>query len=367
MRVTVLVLAAAACHYDLDAVDRPSGDGGPADVADAPISDQPNVVFLTSVERAPPLFGGIDGADDLCQDLAAAAADLPDGTYRAWLSSASDGIDARDRLGGARGWVRPDGKPFADTVGDLVAGRIFYPAALDQNGDDQSGGPVGALVATGTAADGTATGEDCGGFTSNQGSLRLGRGDAGVDLWTAADLLNCTTDMRVYCFGVDRAHVLEPPAPGERLAFVTRAAFEVAGGLDGADDACAADAEAAGLGDRSFKALLATSSASALSRFELSPDRPWIRVDGVRVTDDFAALTAPLEVTASGEEHVSSPVFTGAAGPDELGSATCADWETGTGADSAQMGVSARSSTEAFGGLGILPCDTPAHLYCLEP
>jgi hypothetical protein len=280
--------------------------------------------------------------------------------------AAADDVDARDRLAGARGWVRPDERPFADTVADLIAGRVFYPPALDEAGQDRTGGAVGALVATGTAADGSAAGEDCGGFRSNQGSLRFGRGDAGAVLWTAADVLNCTTDMRVYCFGVDRAHVLERPSPGDRLAFLTADPFEVAGGLEAADADCQADAEAAGLGDRTFRALLATVDASALSRFEVSSDRPWSRVDGVEVTHDFATMSAPLEVTATGDEHVSAPVWSGAARPDEIGVATCNDWTEGTGAASAPLGASARSTNEAFGGVGTLPCDTAAHLYCLE-
>lgn len=361
-----LLLALAACRYDLDAVDRPGGDGGAPDAAvDGAVPDEPNVVFLTSVERAPPDFGGIEGADALCQELAGDAG-LPDGTYLAWLSSTSDGIDARDRLAGTRGWVRPDQQPFADTVDDLVAGRIFYPAGLDEDGTDRTGGAIGALVATGTGADGRATGEDCGGFQSNEGSLRFGRGDGGAVLWTAADALNCTTDMRLYCFGTGRVHELEPPPPADRLAFVTAAPFEVGGGIDGADGACGADALASGLGGRSFHALLATTSATAISRFEVSSSRPWHRVDGVRVTHDFADLTAPLEVTATGDEHVSGPVFTGAVLADQNGTDTCADWIEGTGAASAQLGESARSTVEAFGGAGVQPCDTPARLYCLE-
>ncbi len=359
-RCLLVALLAGACRYDLDAVDRPGGDGGPPD---ATPSAEPNVMFVSSSERAPAVLGGIEGADALCAELAASGS-VPDATYRAWLSSG--GVDALDRLAGASGWVRQDGLPFAGTIADLTAGAILYPPALDEDGTDRSGGAVGALVATGTAAGGTAVGGDCGGFRSSDGTVTFGRGDGGTVEWTAADTLDCSTDMRIYCFGVDRAYELEPLEPGGRLAFLTEAPFEVSGGQSAADDACAADATAAGLGDREFLALLATSTDSALSRFEVSNARPWYRVDGVRVTADFAELTAPLEVTASGEQHLSVPVFTGAASATETGDATCTDWTDGGGA-SARMGSSARSSSEAFGGLGVLPCDTAAHLYCLEP
>src|SRR5206468_3194505 len=74
----------------------------------------PNYAFVTS-QRVPTRFQPLEVADSRCND-AAAAAGLP-GEYRAWLSTAAH--YARDRLAGARGWIRTDGAPFADTVDDL--------------------------------------------------------------------------------------------------------------------------------------------------------------------------------------------------------------------------------------------------------
>src|SRR5690606_4557544 len=82
-----------------------------------------NLVFVTSTTHEPASLGGLAGGDAICAARAEAAG-LP-GTYVAWLSTAT--VDARDRLGSARGWRRVDGEPFADTVEDLASGKIFYP------------------------------------------------------------------------------------------------------------------------------------------------------------------------------------------------------------------------------------------------
>src|SRR5262249_6287034 len=61
-----------------------SPDGGPPPDARTFAA---NVVFVTSVTMAPQALGGLDGADRLCNDRAAAGG-LP-GTYVAWLSTVS--------------------------------------------------------------------------------------------------------------------------------------------------------------------------------------------------------------------------------------------------------------------------------------
>lgn len=75
---------------------------------------------------------GVAGADAMCVDRARAA-NLP-GTYRAWVSSQTE--NAKDRLGGARGWIRTDGRPFADRIEDALVGNFFFPPRLDETGAD---------------------------------------------------------------------------------------------------------------------------------------------------------------------------------------------------------------------------------------
>ena len=106
-----------------------------------------NLVFVTSTTHTGNL-GGLDGADGICNTRAMLAG-LP-GIYVAWLSTST--VDALSRIGGARGFVRTDGEPFADQPSDLVTSNEVWNAIhLDENGND-----VGMdSVWTGTLKNGT--------------------------------------------------------------------------------------------------------------------------------------------------------------------------------------------------------------------
>ncbi|HYL59494.1 MAG TPA: hypothetical protein VEU51_11520, partial [Candidatus Acidoferrales bacterium] len=67
-----------------------------------------NKVFVTSSTFDGNL-GGQAGADADCASLASGAGLA--GTFKAWLSTS--GLNAKDKLGSARGFVRIDGQPFA--------------------------------------------------------------------------------------------------------------------------------------------------------------------------------------------------------------------------------------------------------------
>src|SRR5690606_14074885 len=157
-----------------------------------------NIVFVTSTQHVAQDLGGLEGADRICADRAAAAG-LP-GTYVAWLSTRT--VDARDRLAGARGWVRPDGRPFADTVEDLVAGRIFYAPSVTEMGEELE---EVAGVFTATSAEGTLEGNTCQDFTGAEGGgLYGGYAQATTRMFTRAiAFAQCTSDAHLYCFGID--------------------------------------------------------------------------------------------------------------------------------------------------------------------
>jgi hypothetical protein len=138
----------------------------------------PNYAFVTS---APAPIGqlSLDAGDAICN---AAAAALPSaGVFRAWLSTST--IDARDRLQGARGWVRADGTPFADTVDDIAHGRIFNPLSIDEHGVTTS---QVAVVITGTSADGRLDANmNCGDWTGDpSASATAGTTDGTTGVWT---------------------------------------------------------------------------------------------------------------------------------------------------------------------------------------
>jgi hypothetical protein len=335
--------AGTACGADAAcaACDGPCVDGGDGadlaaiEAASWDAATHPNYMFVTS-RRYPTDFDHIEVVDGYCE-AAARAAGLP-GRYRAWLSSQT--VNALDRLAGARGWLRPDGQVFADTVDDIKSGRIASPPFIDELGGEIHT-PLNDPVITGTdllasstmpcdhwtpdaATSGGPPNETFGGTTDATG------GD-----WSSSSPAGCgPTLARFYCFGVDGSAPVKPvPVPG-RKAFVTAAMFKTDLGLAGADALCADEAAAAGLGGK-FLALLATSTASAASRFADLDGAVWVRLDGVPLNRagespfDEGGLLAPLNVDSTGTYNLSGYVTVGAHGPRALALPAltgCRDW-----------------------------------------
>ena len=186
--------------------------------------EAPNIAFVTSSTFNGDL-GGITGADQTCHDHAEAAG-LPPNTYVAWLSTPS--INAIDRLGNARGWVRVDGKPLADTLADISAGRMFHPLRVNEFGnfDNTSMG----YVWTGNI-NWAGSGDSCSSWTSSdQGMGEYGTSDGIGYVFKDFGGLSCRGLARLYCFGVDNnARVTAVPAVG-RIAFITRGSWDVGRG-----------------------------------------------------------------------------------------------------------------------------------------
>lgn len=103
--------------------------------------------FLTSTVPGSGNLGGLEGADQICQDLAAAV-DAGDRTWRAYLSTqATDdapAINARDRIGEGP-WHNAQGVLIAANVYDLHGdferdrNNIFKDTALDEQGNIVAG------------------------------------------------------------------------------------------------------------------------------------------------------------------------------------------------------------------------------------
>ena len=348
-----------------DASNAPDGGDAPGD---GPVTDSPyNLVFVTSTSTRLAEVGGLAGADAMCNQLAADAGLR--GTYVAWLSDAS--TSAASRLSGARGWVRYDGKPVVDTVADLLAGRILHPILLTETGVAVTG-QFGIITAT--SNDGTLA-EDCSGFTSTSSSVTMMTGIAGATFstWTQNLASNCSQSLPLYCFGVDRSVPLTyTPATGRR-AFVTAASWAPSGGVTAADAACQAAADARALGG-SWRALIATTTATAASRFSAS-GAPWVRLDGIALAStpdvllDGEILDAPLNYTETGQYRGSNPANTGATSTTALGTAasTCLDWTSSAMADSQRVGL-LNSITLYFSTPIFQTCSSGGgQLYCLEP
>jgi hypothetical protein len=350
-----------------------SPDGGAAGTtdagADAPEAGAPgslNYVFRTAATYPTQNRTFVD-ADAQC-DAEAAYAGLP-GSYRAWLSTTM--VDARDRLTGARGWIRPDGLPFADTVTDLVQGRILAPLDVDPFGNR----PTWTAVMTGTTSAGIVqAGATCHDWTDGPtAGTKAGEGQTWTTgaFWSSSTFDPCGHSSVLYCFGVSQSTPLAFPPSAGRLAFLSDSMFNPGKGLGAADALCNTDAALAGLAG-SFAALLPTSTASAASRFADFEDSLWVRPDGVALNRpgerlfDMRDARLTLNVTASG---VNVPVAYAIVGAHSLRAVptvaeTCDDW---TSASQTQMvTVAAANYAENWFSGGTADCDLSFPVFCLQ-
>jgi len=246
---------------------------------------EPNRIFMSS-KRHNGNFGGLAGGDAICQQLATDAGLT--GSYRILLSSPTE--DWTARLGTARGWIRTDGEPAGDTT--IGGDAAMYNIRLDERG-----GSVGAGIYWATRAFEGVTTTFCAGWTSSSTSTS-GTERAFVAATARTALINgegavfgtaCSSERSFLCAEIDRNVEVRPIRTSGRLAFVTKGAWKTTTGATSADALCAAEAGAASK-PGSFKALLATSTASAISRFNTSGP-PWVRVDGMPLLATAAAFT----------------------------------------------------------------------------
>jgi hypothetical protein len=274
---------------------------------------------------------------------------LPSGTYKAWLSTST--ANAITKLGSARGFVRPDGQPFADQVSDIAAGKILNTLSLDENGFD-----VGQQnVWTGTTDAGTINGSNtCGDWTSSIGSSfgELGETTGGAGAWSDdAVETDCLVSASIYCFDISHITALNVTRTSGRLAFVSKGSFVTNQAVSGADALCQGEATAAGLPNPTqFLALLSTSTASAASRFDMSAmSAPYVRPDGIKIAD-AATLATGATLDSGIWQHAdgtyvtefAAAVWTGSISPNVVGTlaTTCQDWTTLNGGDTGSQAVS---------------------------
>jgi hypothetical protein len=338
-----------------------------------------NYVFVTSALLSPSTIGSAAAADAICQAAADAGdARLAGRTYVAWLSDTSS--DALDRLGDASGWIRLDGKPFALRRDDLLgtSAPIRYPARLDENGVDLGttvSSPSDLGVATGTGTNGRLfPGEHCDDWSDATEPYFGGRADAGSQGFGSSFGYACSIPARLLCLGVDYDSplpALAPPPAGARIVFRHNlGATAPAPGVAGLDVSCQAAATGAGL-IGTYRALVATSTASAASRFTFDA-RPWYRRDGVVAVSDSASLLtgglpdAPLGMTLAGA-ITTATIRTGAydiVSPGDIAT-TCDDWSDYSGETNIRWTRGFYSASDYFGGPFYSACTTGGSIYCL--
>lgn len=330
----------------------------------------PNFVFTTSTVHDGNL-GGLAGADAICQARAAAAG-LP-GTYRAWLGTSTANAQARIEAGGARGWIRPDGRPLVD---QLLEAKIKYPPRLDEYGNDLGDSE---LVWTSASENGSMVPQgSCNDWTTNDPGTngRLGAPHRGPVNWTESPLVvGCSQQHHLYCFGIDRYSVLAVPTPvAGRLAFITNTDNTGNIGPAGFDAACMDRAVAEGL-PGTYKALISVDGQPPASRFDVN-GLPWVRLDGIPLAATAAKLfsgellDAPLALRPDGA-HVNTNAWTGAVDFSTVAAQTCNNWSGGAGTRGSAGLTTSTSPVEMFAQSAVLDfsesCDdAKLAVYCLQ-
>ena len=170
-----------------------------------PPGDDAVTVFVTQTAYQGD-FGGLDGADAICQERAAAAG-LPGTGWKAWLSDST--WNAINRIPEGQ-YFLVDGTLVANSITDLTDGSLEAPINRNEYGQAQSG-----IVWTATTLDGIGTGNTCNNWTdasSQSGGCpdpgdpfcgSVGSTAATNAEWTKLNAapFQCNAQYNLYCFG----------------------------------------------------------------------------------------------------------------------------------------------------------------------
>lgn len=319
-----------------------------------------NYAFVTSSSYSSTFFTGL--IDQVCANEAVDAG-LPAQNFRAWVSRAGTDIKDDPAISNARGWIRPDGLPFADELPVSGRGTVFHPPALTARG---LFGP--SLVWTGTGSGGQ-LGDNCQGWSTGTTGI-AGTSAGGSYRWTEDGALACTNSGAMVCLGTTNSNdlAIPPPPMNARIIFVTSMAYPPSGGVT-ANQHCIDEAQNAGFTGGGWKALLA--QGANVGAADLPNDNePIYRPDGVLVAAHSFELRsgapplAPIEVSAD-LRHIDDLVWTGSNTPTDAASGkSCSDWMSN--ASSAVVGRSTVADNRWWNELMLVQCDQMAHLYCFR-
>jgi hypothetical protein len=201
----------------------------------------------------------------------------------AWISTDASTATARMTAGlpgPLGGFVRVDDRLVATTLTDLITSfRIFNPIRMTELGEELD---LTRQVWTATNPNGTArTAGDCGNWTTTSGFGDCGTTHGGPGIWTYDGSCGCDVPHRIIC--LQRTILTAAPAPSAptgKIAYYTANNFASGGGLASAHAFCNANKPAA-YSTRTFRALLATTTATAGANLDLSAN--YFRADGTFV------------------------------------------------------------------------------------
>ncbi|MDP1825492.1 MAG: DUF1554 domain-containing protein [Archangium sp.] len=305
-------------------------------------------------------FGGVSGADALCQNAATAA--NKGGTWKAFVSSTTETAIARMVEVGPWYQERSDGS-FVLTYNNkanlgTTALSLIY---VDEQGRGSGSSTFDPTYWTGMTAT-NQVGPTCAGWTVTSGSSALVGKDG-----TTGGSDSCSSLNALLCLEQSRLPRPAPLPTTRKRLFVTSTSFQANfGGVSGADALCQNAATAANKGG-TWKAFVSSTTETAIAR--MAEVGPWYqeRSDGsfVRTYNNKANLgTTALSliyVDEQGRGSASStfdPTYwTGLTATNQVG-ATCAGW-TVTSGSSALVGKDGSTG-------GSDSCSSQNALLCLE-
>jgi hypothetical protein len=336
-----------------------------------------NFVFLSSKGESTS-HGGASKYDDNCNELATAAGinNTTNDAYVAWVSDSAS--LALERLGDtARGWVRLDERPVADTMEALLAGEIYNPIRVDEWGvtyDNQ-------IVGTGTLADGSASPDNCNDFRSEAAgySFSYGTNYGGPTHWSETGTRGCQIGMKFYCFGTTLSEPVVLAREEGKLVYLSEPFRPNAEATP--DEVCASSAPS-GVGEvRAMVTYSGVPGAAVLN----NPTR-YVRPDGQFVGNGAEIVEAAAPgVQGTVDDYLRTGIWQAGDGrylnesdswvwvgdiniTRGVGTGACGDWTT-PGPGSAIVGDYRRSNKFFWNLEGASPgrsCDNSYRFYCVE-
>ncbi|MBA3550576.1 MAG: DUF4215 domain-containing protein [Nannocystis sp.] len=158
-----------------------------------------SIVFITSEVYQGFALGGLYGADQRCQSLAAKAGLQRFLTFRAWLSTST--ISVADRLHHSRGrYILVNGLVVAQNWDALTLGALENPIIVDEYSQTRDD-----IVWTGTLASGQPAlgSEFCNGWDDEAAVFEYGGVGLSVNTdaaWSFFEHGPCDSELRLYCF-----------------------------------------------------------------------------------------------------------------------------------------------------------------------
>lgn len=155
-------------------------------------------VFVTSSRQSGDM-GGVEGADDICQDLA--DAEGLGGSFRAYIRNSD--VTLEERLEHAAvPYVRLDGVLIANEWTDLTDGNLQAPLARDEHRAPHV--DLTERAWTGLQTSKVQFEGYCGGWMDGLALGAVGEVPATGPLWEANNIQNpCTFELRLYCIEQD--------------------------------------------------------------------------------------------------------------------------------------------------------------------